>query len=110
MAEKMRNRNAIVALHISGHSNSSIFDLLRHRGMSRSTVWKAVRRYKEVGSCEDRPKIGRPRSVRSTKVINAVKSRIRRNPQRSMKKMAKEMKVSQESMRRIVKIDLDLRP
>ena len=41
-------------------------------------------------------------------MINAVKARIRRNPKRSMRAMARDMNVSEKTIRNIVKIDLKM--
>ena len=59
---------------------------------------------------EDRPRSGRPRTARTKKVIKAVRERVKRNPKRSARQMAKDMNVSVASMRAILKNDLQLSP
>ena len=98
-------RAAIIQLHRAGKTNSEILKLLK---APRSTVYHTVSRFKELQSTDDRPRSGRPRSSRTPKVINAVKARIRRNPKRSMRAMARDMNVSEKTIRNIVKIDLKM--
>jgi hypothetical protein len=50
-----------------------------------------------------KPGTGRKATGVTPRLINIVKSRIRRNPIRSMRGMAKELKVSEFSIRKIVK-------
>ena len=78
--------------------------------MPKSTVYDAVARYKELGNAKDRPRSGHPRSALTKENIKAMQERIRRNPKRSMRKMANQMKMDPKSMRTIVKTDLKLSP
>ena len=55
-----------------------------------------------------RKKSGRPRMVGTPQVINAVRSKIKRNPVRKQKIMAQEMDIAPRSMSRIIKQDLGL--
>uniref|UniRef100_A0A914CDJ0 Transposase Tc1-like domain-containing protein n=1 Tax=Acrobeloides nanus TaxID=290746 RepID=A0A914CDJ0_9BILA len=55
------------------------------------------------------PRSGRPRTSRTLRLIKVVRERIRRNPRRSMRKMVKELRISEGSVRNIVKKDLRLR-
>ena len=98
-------RAAIIELYRAGKTNSEILKFLK---APRSTVYHTVRRCKELQSTEDRPRSGRPRSCRTPKMINAVRARIRRNPKRSMKAMARDMNVSEKMIRNIVKTDLKM--
>ena len=63
-----------------------------------------------TNSIEDRPRTGRPRSVRTAARIKRIREKIRRNPARTIRKMAKEEGVNRESVRELVKYDLGLRP
>lgn len=98
-------REAIVSLHQAGKSDSTIAKALC---VARSTVWKAIRRHNEQGDFKDRPRCGRPRSKRTPSKIKVVRERVRRNPQRSMRKMAKETDMSARTMRRLVHEDLGM--
>lgn len=53
-----------------------------------------------------KPGQGRKRTVRTSKLIRSIKSKIRRNPVRSMRLMAREAGVSEKTVRRVVKFDL----
>lgn len=103
----MSQREAIIQLHRAGKTNSEIIKLLK---VAKSTVYHVVNRFKELGTSEDRPRSGRPRTARTKKVVNAVRERMRRNPKRSIRKLAKDMNVSNTSMRTIVRKDLRLSP
>ncbi|KAI6659792.1 hypothetical protein LOD99_10647 [Oopsacas minuta] len=52
---------------------------------------------------------GRPRSVTTQRLKKVLRERIRRNPRRSMRKMASELKISRRSIGRVVKRDLEMR-
>ena len=103
----MTKRDAIIELYRAGTIISKIIKQLK---VPKSTVYDAVRRYKELGNTKDRPKNGRPRSFRTKRNIKAVRERVRRNPKRSMRKMALDFKMDPKSMRTIVKTHLKLSP
>lgn len=103
----MSKREAIIELYRAGTSAPKIIKLLK---APKSTVYDAVKRYEELGNAKDRPKSGRPRTARTKANIKAVREKVRRNPKRSMRKMAQEMNMDPKSMRTIVKGDLKLSP
>ena len=92
-------RAAIIELHRAGKINSEA---------PRSTVYHMVSRFKELQSTEDCPQSGRPRSSRTSKMINAVRARIRCNLKRSMRAIALDMNVSEKMIRNIVKTNLKM--
>ena len=94
------DRNSIINLYKKGLKNAEIAKALR---ISRSTVWRTLKRFGERGEATDRPRSGRPRTSRTKKRIKAVAEKIRRCPKRSIRKMAKEHKISERTMRRLVK-------
>src|SRR5690349_17342654 len=67
-----------------------------------------MKRYRETGSLEDRKHIGRPRNVCTPAVIKVVKERIKQNPERSGRKLAKDMYFGRMIMTEIFKQDLGL--
>lgn len=69
----------MIALHKVGMELSVIFQTLQKLGISRMFVYRTINRYNNTYSVEDQKKTGRPRVVRTTKAVNAVKARIRRN-------------------------------
>ena len=103
----MSKRQGIIELHKAGISIKKIINLLK---VPKSTVYDALDRYKELDNAKDRPRSGRPISALTKENIKAVRERIRRNPKRSMRKMANQMKMDPKSMRTIVKTDLKLSP
>uniref|UniRef100_A0A1I7WUS1 HTH_Tnp_Tc3_2 domain-containing protein n=1 Tax=Heterorhabditis bacteriophora TaxID=37862 RepID=A0A1I7WUS1_HETBA len=70
------------------------------------TVQRTVKRYQELGTVEDHPRNGRPRSVNTSRIRKIVKKKILRDNKRSMRKMASHLNISPASMRRIVKHEL----
>ena len=101
----MAQREAIIELHRAGKKNSDIIKLIK---APKSTVYNTIKRFKELGNASDRPRSGRPRTPRTQKLINTVKTRVTRIPKRSMRRMAREMDVSEPIMRIFVKTELKL--
>jgi DDE superfamily endonuclease len=101
-------RVAIIALFKCGKSAKEIYQLLKPLPINERFVFRTLRRYKESSDIEDKPREGRPRSVRLKNVIHAVRERVRRNPLRKQKRLAVEMNVSKRSMSRILREDLQL--
>lgn len=66
-------------------------------------MYRTVKRYLETGSIQKRKGGGRPRPVRTPAMVKALRERIHRNPCRSQKKMALQVKTSKETMRRALK-------
>ena len=88
---------------------SEIFWLMKevvsHRG-----VYKAVKRFKDTGTCAPRIRSDPERTVRTKKLIKKVREKLRRNPARSARQLAKDYSVSVSSMQRILKDDLQSYP
>lgn len=103
------NRVAVIALHRVGKEPSEIFNTLKKLKISRMFVYRTIKRYNDTKSVSDRPRPGRPRSARTPKLINAVRQRIRRNPVRKQKVMAREMNVATRTMSRVLRSDLGLK-
>lgn len=101
-----RDREAIIALHQKGKKPKEIISALK---LPQSTVYKAIKRYNELGTSEDRPRSGRPVTATTPKMIKRVRERIRRNPVRSMRKMASQLGISDYSVRKIVHNRLNMR-
>jgi transposase len=103
-------RRLIVRAFKRGERQADIFHRLKSDGVSRPFISLTIKRWRETGSIADRPRTGRPRTVRTPERIKAVKARIRRNPRRSSRRLASQMGVSERSIRRILKEDLGLTP
>ena len=56
----MRKIEAIIQLHCVGRTNSEMIKLFK---VAKSTVYHVVKRFKELGTSEDRPRGGRPRTA-----------------------------------------------
>jgi len=102
MAASKTIRDQIVALKIAGICNNAIMDQL---SVCRKTVYNVWKRYQEENTTDAKPRPGRKRTVRTDEVVEAVKQHMK-NPQGSMRKTAKELNISQTTIRRIVKEDL----
>lgn len=102
-------RNFIQSLHLKRCRPSEIFKIVKNYGIKRNMVYKTLKRIAELGSIENRPRSGRPRSVRTPLTIKIVRERVRRDPRRSMRNMAIDLGISHESVRNLVKSDLGLK-
>lgn len=78
-------------------------------GVHRATVFRVQARFKATGTINRQIGSGRPRSKRTPAIISAVKARIRRNPIRSMRQMAKDFNMDSKSMRNLIKHDIGAR-
>ena len=101
-------RSAVIELFKNGKSQKEILKLLNLHNSRRKFVYRTIHRYKVTGCVVDRARSGRPRSVTTPALRKVVRERIRRNPRRSMRKMAKDLKISESSIRKVVKIDLGM--
>lgn len=102
------NRIAVIALHKCNKSPVEIFNLLKPLKISEKFVYRCIQRFNEASSVDDRPRNGRPRTTRTPAAVKAVSARIRRNPLRKQKIMAREMNIPKRTMSRIIKEDLKL--
>ena len=66
------------------------------------TVYNAWKQFQESGT-SSKPIPGRKRSIRTKNVVSAVKKKMKRNPQRKVRKIAKEARISRSS-----RMDLEL--
>ena len=107
MAEEIRSK--IIALFETGSSKKEIFQKLKNGKVSPKLIYRTIKRYNGTGSLSDKPRSGRPRSVRTPALKNKVRCRIFRNPRRSIRKMAREFSVNHETMRKLVVEDLELK-
>lgn len=86
-----------------------VCDIVRELNFHRKTVQRVISRYEELGNLSDRARSGRPRTSVTRQKIGNIRDRIRRNPRRSMRKMAAELGISRESVRTIVKKKLNIK-
>jgi transposase len=91
------NRVAVIVLHKCGKSDSQIFKLLKPLKISRNFFYRAIERYKELWSVEDRGRSGCLKSVRAEAAIKAVRERIRRNSLWKQNIISRELNISTQS-------------
>ena len=103
-------RELVLDYHKKGMHPNEIFKAAKSVNLNRMFIKRTIDRFEETFSIEDRARPGRPRSSRTTKLINLVRAKIRRNPRRSMRKMAKEAKTSLRTISRVCKLDLHVFP
>ena len=70
----MTKKAAIIEHHRAGKTNSEIIKILK---VAKSTINHVMKRYHELGTSGDRPRSGRPRTVRTRKLRKAVRERVR---------------------------------
>ena len=102
-------RAAIVELFLRGKTTGEILKIMKFEKSRRKFVYRTIQRYKKTRSIKDMQRSGRPKSVTTPRVKKLVRKRIRRNPQRSLRKMAAEVHISRGSMQNLVKKELNLR-
>ena len=99
----------IQELFESGKSPSKICDLLKGRA-SRSGIYKVLKRLKETGSALRKVRSTPSREVRTPKLIKNTRENIKKNPRRSVRKLASVSAVSYGMMQTVLKNDLNLSP
>ena len=107
MPQDLGKRTAIVELSKSGKSAGDIVKILN---VNRMLVWRTLKRFKSTGTIKNLPGQGRPRSARTEKLIKSTREKLRRNPRRSLRHLAKEAKVSIGTMSTILHTDLKTSP
>lgn len=103
-------RNSVIALYLAGKSQPTIVRELRHLNVNKVFVYRTIIRYNDTGSIAKRNNGGARRTVTSPEMVRKVKKRIQRNPKQSAEKLARDLNVSASSVRRMLKIDLQLKP
>lgn len=96
-------RHAIVALHLAQKSTKQIVNDLRHLKVTRLLVYRTIKRYRETGSVHVRHGGGHLRTATSPANVKMIASRMRRNPRRSARQMARETGISKSSVQRILR-------
>ena len=92
------------------YTPAQIFKTLKTHGVNKMMVYRAVKRLTETGSTNDRKRSGNPRAVRTPAMIKRVQARVARNPCRSQRKLANDLKCSKTSIQINLVSDLGLKP
>lgn len=77
--------------------------------MNKMFVSKTINRYNDTGSVKKRHGGGWEKTATSSDMIRKVKTRIKQNPKKSVRKIARKMHISASSVRRILK-NLHVKP
>ena len=85
--------SAIEKLYQDGKTAPEIFKILKGC-VSRSGVFKTIKRLKETGSAQPRVRSTPKRPIRTEKLIKKIREKLQRNPARSATKLAQEAHVS----------------
>ena len=102
-------RLTIIGLFKSGNSNGDIFRILKDQKVGRRFIHRTIQRYNDTGSVQDRPRTGRPPTIRTRNLKAKLQKRIVRNPRRSIRKKARDFEISERTLRRVVHDDLGLK-
>ncbi|EYC18985.1 hypothetical protein Y032_0025g1097 [Ancylostoma ceylanicum] len=103
----LEDNTAVVAMQKRGSSVSEISKALK---LHREQVHRVISRSVESGGIESRPGGRLDRTARTPVLGNAIKSELRRNPERSIRQLAKNHKISRSTMRGLIRVDLELYP
>ncbi|KAI6646234.1 MhmaT1 transposase [Oopsacas minuta] len=94
---------------MNGSTQSEISKNLKNEKINRLFIYRTIKRYNDTKSVEDKPRSGRPATVRTRALREKLRSKIRRNPRRSIRKMAREYPVNRETLRKMIHEDLGLK-
>ncbi|XP_033228815.1 uncharacterized protein LOC117180425 [Belonocnema kinseyi] len=103
-------RNSVIALYFAGKSQPAIVRELNHLKVNKVFVYRTIDRYNNAGSIAKRHGGGHQKTETSREMVQKVRKRLERNPRRKANQMAKELKISNHSIRRILKNDLKIKP
>ena len=101
--KNQEERAAIIAMHNASNRQCDIAQVLK---ITPNKVYRAVKLFKELNTLQYRPRSGCPASANTSRNRSITCKRIKTNPKRSMRKMVKDLKISDRSVRRIVKNQL----
>ena len=93
----------VVDLAMNGTTPEDIAKMLNK---PLSIVYTVIKRFQMSCRIKRKPGSGLKKSVRTPQLIKTVKGQISRNPVRSMRIMAKELSVSEHTVRNVVRKDL----
>ena len=78
--------------------------------VSRSGVYRAIKRFRETGSCLPKVRSTPERFVKTKKLIKSIRKKLRCNPQKSTRKLAQEAHVSRSTMQKVLVNNLKVKP
>ena len=101
---------AIKVFYDGGFQPNEILKRFSGLNISKDKVYRVCKHLREGRSVDNRYRSGRSRSVRTRQTIKKIREKIRRNPQRSAREIARSYGISPRSVRLILKEDLGLHP
>ena len=106
MSPQEQKRRTIAELLRAGVNAKAISEQLK---VGIASVYRVKSAMKHNGSLGRKSGSGRPRSARTPATVRAVQHKIRRDPNRSIRKLAREHGVSRMAMHKLVTVDLERR-
>ena len=88
-------RSAITGLHRQGFLAREIHESV---GVHLSVIYRSIKRYKELGTESDRSGRGRRVTVTTTTNLRKERERTRREPSRSVRRMARKMVIKEDEL------------
>ena len=99
-------QNIVLRLHDQGLSTRQISNQLVDQ-VSKTTVNRWVKMYRESGKISFKTPLGRKRTIRTKKLVQQVKKYLVKDKRKkSVRKIAKSLNVSRTTIQRVVKSDL----
>ncbi len=108
MATEQEKRDLILSAFRAGKSPAIISKLFSGI-VSKVTVYRSIKAFKETGKTSRKVQV-RNKPVRTKPMKKRIREKLRTNPTRSIRQMAKEEAVSTTSMWRLVRKDLGMFP
>ena len=99
-------REKILARILAG---DKVSDISERFAVHRNTVTNIRRRYQATGLAKKGHSTGRPKSTRTADKIDEVREAINHNPETSIRKLARDHKMPETSMRELMKKDLGVK-
>ena len=88
---------------------TEIVNRLKHQGCGRELGYLTVKRFKETGDEIPTKRPGKKRVVRTKKFIKVIRERIRRNPARPGRSIAKEFGTDPKTIINLIKTDFKMK-
>jgi transposase len=108
MLKEKEKHDLILAAFCAGHSAPAIVTMLKST-VSRATVFKVIKEFKTTGKTMKKPHDCK-KPVCTPEMKKRIKSKLRRNPNRSIRQLAKEESVSKTTMWHLIRKDLGMFP
>ena len=81
-------KSVVIAKHLAGKKNHEILKELSGAKINETFTRRTIKLFRDTGDVKQRKGSGRKRSERTSAFVKGVSEWIRRNPERSVRKMA----------------------